>query len=373
MTAEWLAGRRVAVWTPWGNAVPGGMPNLAKSVARGLVSIGVDAELVETDEFDPRPYALVHGFGLSTVQMRRVRDAGVPIVITPLYWTAEYNHNLFKKGPFPRSFKHRAREAAGFAKSAFTDQPVRAAAKFLEYEIYQRMTYESADLLLPNSPGEGEAMARDVKTTTKWIPVNCGVDPGVFTPSPLPWEQRTKVVSIARFEPHKNQLGLVRALRDLPYEVAFIGHQHPAHPEYIDKCKAEAPAHHSFHIGVSRAELVELLHQSRVHILGSFFETTGLVSLEAALTGAHAVSTDRGYTRSCLNDWATYCDPGDDESIRRAVTAAYNAPPNPKVIEEISRECSFESAALATVEAYRTGIPRFANQERDAHAEHAAE
>ena len=74
---------------------------------------------------------------------------------------------------------------------------------------------------------------------------------------------------------------------------------------------------------VEHAELAPLYRASKVHALPSWSETTGLVSLEAALCGCNIVTTDRGYTRDYFGDMAWYCDPYDNRSIRRAVEAAH--------------------------------------------------
>jgi glycosyltransferase involved in cell wall biosynthesis len=89
-----------------------------------------------------------------------------------------------------------------------------------------------------------------------------------------------------------------------------------------------------------------------VHVMPSWFETTGLVSLEAALAGCNVVSTSRGHAREYLGDLAWYCQPDDPTSIRSAVQAAWNAPARPALRERILSEYTWRHAAIATLMAY---------------------
>jgi glycosyltransferase involved in cell wall biosynthesis len=63
-----------------------------------------------------------------------------------------------------------------------------------------------------------------------------------------------------------------------------------------------------------------------VHVLASWFETTGLVSLEAAMMDCNVVVTKKGDTVEYFSDMAYYCEPDDINSIRNAIEKAYNNP-----------------------------------------------
>ncbi len=350
---------RVVVWSPWGQVVRGGMPNLARNIVAGLRLVDVDAELLETAEIDLDDVDLVHFLGPSAEQIRTVRRAGVAVTLSPLYWPAAYNLNMLPDGGFPRSWKDRLRDAAVFSRAALRDDTLGASYRLLATDLERMRTYESVDLLLPNSTGEAEAMHADVGISTPSVAVPAGVDPALFPISPLPWSERSGIVSIGRFEPHKNQLGMIRALRDEPVTVTFVGHAHPDHPDYLEQCRSEAPSHWRILVGASLAELVEVTQRSRVHLLGSWFETTGLVSLEAALTGAAAVSSSRGYTRSCLGEWATYFDPADAPGVRGAVHAALARPPSDKIPLEIAERWSIEATGRAMLDAWSAHLPNW--------------
>ena len=62
-----------------------------------------------------------------------------------------------------------------------------------------------------------------------------------------------------------------------------------------------------------------------VHTLPSWMETCGLVSLEAALCGTPLVGSLFGHELEYLEGDAWTCDPGDPDSVRQAVEAAWAA------------------------------------------------
>ena len=76
----------------------------------------------------------------------------------------------------------------------------------------------------------------------------------------------------------------------------------------------------TFEIAKSHKDLAALYQKARVHVLPSCFETTGLVSLEAALSGCRIATTNRGFAREYLLDHATYLDPADPASIAQIVS-----------------------------------------------------
>ena len=71
------------------------------------------------------------------------------------------------------------------------------------------------------------------------------------------------------------------------------------------------------------AELRSAYAAARVHVLPSWIETCGLVTLEAALAGCSVVVSSVGYEVDYYRNLVDYCDPADVASIRRAVLSAY--------------------------------------------------
>jgi glycosyltransferase involved in cell wall biosynthesis len=105
-------------------------------------------------------------------------------------------------------------------------------------------------------------------------------------------------------------------------------------------------------------ELSALYRRARVHVVPSWFETTGLVSLEAALSGCSIATTDRGYAGEYFDRFAWYLDPGKEGSILQAVRGAWDDPPSPELRERILDRYTWSHVARATLAAYGTLPPR---------------
>ena len=83
-------------------------------------------------------------------------------------------------------------------------------------------------------------------------------------------------------------------------------------------CGVERPIHRLFSAG----PIAPPLFESEGAYPTSWFETTGLSSLEAAALGCNIVITNKGDTKEYFGDQAWYCDPSSPDSIRRAVDEA---------------------------------------------------
>jgi len=217
----------------------------------------------------------------------------------------------------------------------------------------QREILNQADLLLPN--GEGEmALIRSIFRFAKpldYLVVPNAIDAGIFKYDPQ--SERDIVLCVGRFEPRKNQLNLIHACRGLPYKMVLVGKAHETQRKYFEAMKKAARGSGIELVDeVGHEELQQLYSRAKVHVLPSWYDTPGLASLEAAVSGCNIVATTRGTTREYFGDEAFYCEPGSVESIRNAVEKAFNAPYSPKLQAKIAAEFTWEMAADRTVEGY---------------------
>ncbi|MNL46427.1 hypothetical protein D3C87_1691360 [compost metagenome] len=84
----------------------------------------------------------------------------------------------------------------------------------------------------------------------------------------------------------------------------------------------------------------------------SWFETTGLSSLEAAIMDCNIVVTRKGDTEEYFQDLAFYCEPDNVSSIKNAVIKAFNEPCRDSLKELILKEYVWEKTAEETLKAY---------------------
>ena len=87
-------------------------------------------------------------------------------------------------------------------------------------------------------------------------------------------------------------------------------------------------------------------------MLASWFETPGLVALEAAMQGVPLVLPSRGCAREYFGAWADYVSPDDLRGIRRVTLAALGQPRSAELARMVRRRYTWQAAAQATREAY---------------------
>jgi glycosyltransferase involved in cell wall biosynthesis len=161
------------------------------------------------------------------------------------------------------------------------------------------------------------------------------------------------VICIARIEGIKNQLNLIRALNDTSYHLLIIGAPAPNQPGYYQMCRSIASRNVEFIEHIPQHELVAYYQKAKVHVLPSWFETTGLSSLEAAAMGCNIVITDKGDTKEYFGNHAVYCSPASPESIYSAIEKASSLPSDEILRSKIAYSYTWNLAGQHTAEGYK--------------------
>ena len=343
------------LWMPSGARISGGHLVQLEETSRALAAYGVDARIDFSPDGELDGIDVVHGFGLAPEVVHRCRSMGKPVVLSTIYWDVVYGPDGLFRSASIRSVLGSFRMAGRFLTASLRNgtRLTEACLQSVPAELQRLAAYEAADLLLPNSEGEAASIRRDLGVSTPMAIVPNGVDPARFDRPGSPFGQREFVLSVGRIDPHKNQLGLIRALKGSGKKLVIVGYEHPDHPGYAQACREAGAGWVEFIAGRPQDELGDLFANARVHALPSWFETTGLVSLEALLSGCSVVTTDRGHAREYLGDWAHYCDPADRRSIRDAVEAAWDRPPEDQARQYVLDHFTWDHVARATDAAYR--------------------
>jgi len=344
---------------PRGSEMPGGHTVQLTMTAEALRRLGVDVVESYDDAADLGDVDLVHGCGLTPAQVHDCRRLGLPVVISTIYWGNAYEGDRYQRRALSQ-LPSAALRGGRLSRAVLSGHGtvVTTCLDEARREVEVALSYAAADALLPNARGEAAAIQRDLGVPTPWVFVPNGVSPERFGPGHTPFAERDRVVCVGRIEPHKNQLGLIRALRGTGLRLVVVGVPHPHHPDYSRLCEREGRGWVEFTGRVSLDDLAASYRSARVHALASWFETTGLVSLEAALSGCSVVTTSRGHAREYLGDLARYCDPADEGTIRRAVLAAWDEPPGPALAQRVLDNYTWDHAAVATLEAYQQVLDR---------------
>ena len=165
---------------------------------------------------------------------------------------------------------------------------------------------------------------------------------------------RDFVLYAGRIEPRKNQLNFLRAMEGTNVPIVILGDVVPGHERYADRCRQAAGPRVWF---LDRFEhddplLASAYAACRCLVLTSWFETPGLVALEAGMSGAPLVLTSRGCTAEYFGPHAQYVRPNDLRGIRAMVMRAMWGQRSAVLAEHVRRNFSWAAAARATAAAY---------------------
>jgi glycosyltransferase involved in cell wall biosynthesis len=210
-----------------------------------------------------------------------------------------------------------------------------------------------AALILPNSLSEYHRIINQYTCNAKFQVVTNGIDPKLFSCDTELSRDKDLVLCVARIEGIKNQLNLIQALNNTGFTLMLIGSHAPNQLAYYNQCRAVAADNVRFISHMPQQELVAYYQMAKVHILPSWFETTGLSSIEAAAMGCNIVITDKGDTREYFADDAFYCDPGQPQSILAAVQKASEAKFDEGFRRKILKQFTWQQAAKQTYKAYQ--------------------
>ena len=211
---------------------------------------------------------------------------------------------------------------------------------------------QQAALVLPNSHSEYKRLATQYNCSTTHLVVPNGIDAVLFSNNKTIEKDPLLVICVARIEGLKNQLNLIRALRNTKYKLVIIGSVANQYT-YYRACREMATGNIQFVDHLSQEELVPYYQKAKVHVLPSWFETTGLSSLEAAAMGCNIVITDKGDTREYFGNEAAYCDPASPESIYAAIEKAATHAGSELLQHKILAQYSWGQATQTTMEAYK--------------------
>jgi glycosyltransferase involved in cell wall biosynthesis len=215
-----------------------------------------------------------------------------------------------------------------------------------------RRIIRRAAMLLPNSASEYRRLYAHYKTEARYEVVPNAIDPQLFRQTGAIQRQPDLIICVGRIEGRKNQLNLIRALNGTAYRLFIIGSPSANQAAYYKACREEAGPNVTFIRATSQEELTGYYSIARVHVLPSWFETTGLSNLEAAAMGCRLVITDKGDTREYFEDHAFYCDPASPESILAAVERAAAAEEDEALRRKIFSEYTWQQTARRTAAAY---------------------
>ena len=334
----------------------GGDTVVLERLSEGLKRRGCDVTIDVTGSQDPSGFDLVHLFNFATPELTqhlgsKAKAAGVPFVVTTLYEDLpHFHHQSHAIALHVVEYVMRGQDKAWWASHALDLASVPPATRFKADWIA-----ENASALFTNGGGESAAIERDFPRVKQIVEVplghevGCKVGPELFERE---YGVRDFVLCVGRLETRKNQLMLLKALEDSDLTVVLAGGGFSYQPEYENAVKAFKRKGRTIILGRLSPEMLSSAYAAcRIHVLPSWYELPGLVSLEAAAHGKNIVVTRTGTSADYVGEKAFYCQPWDSDSINAAIMAAFYAPVKEGLVE-MTKSYTWENAVDKTILAY---------------------
>lgn len=320
----------------FGSSVAGDSIQLIKT-KEYLEKLDLDIKISSDTELDIETYDLIHLFNIMPIeetfrQFQNVKRQRKKFVLSTIYWD-------------PTEFLTVTGQNRTFGEWWERTMPLR------------REVLKEAVLILPNSKMELEILKNNFGRLPPALIIPNAADPLFTLAKPDRFFQKYHLqdflLSVGRICRRKNQLMLIRAARELNLTLVLIG---PINDGlYYRECRREAAGHKVIFIdSLTPLELSSAYAAARIHALVSWYDTPGLVSLEAALAGCNIVTTDRGSPREYFGNLAYYCDPGKRDSICQAIRDAWHGTKDHRLKELVFNNYTWEKAALKTYRAYQS-------------------
>lgn len=298
---------------------------------------------------------ILHIFNLQNARMAydMVKAAkalnGIKIVISPIIWRFGDAGYVNKVMRFTRSMN-------------FVRKFRKASLLFERYSLsrqyaMKRYILSHVDIVMPNSDEEGAILEKQYGIDFKQVVVPNCVDiklQEIEKPLDMPSDF---VLEVGRIEPTKNQISLLEALmdyRDIP--IVFVGKQNTRKKFYVDIIKKMAIQRGNTYLinELPQNQLAAYYKAAKVHVLPSFRESPGLVTLEALFYGCSIVTSNEKYCPIKYYKFDKFgytCDPYSLKSIQRAVVSAYKEN-KVKIPSNYFEFFSYQNAAKITRSAY---------------------
>jgi glycosyltransferase involved in cell wall biosynthesis len=352
-------------------SVPGGDTTQILKTKEYLEDLGVSVDINIELELDVSKYDIIHVFNLMRpqelyLQIKNAKKYGKKIALSTIYGPYEEYEKKARGG-----FLQKLNRLLSITQIEYLKVIARAVLNrefnkgtfvylFNGHKRLQKKIIKNTDVFLPNSHSEMRRVIDDFKLKNcNYVSVPNAVDINKFNYQNTLIDaelQKYKncILCVSRIEGRKNQLNIVRAAKDLPYQFVFIGKAGANFKKYMNQCILEGSKNCIFLGQIDHEKLPQYYKLCKVHILASWMETPGLSSLEAGIMKSNIVVTKKGDTEDYFEDKAFYCEPDDIQSIKNAIVCAYETPFNEDLEKKIFEYYKWENTAAETLKGYQS-------------------
>ncbi len=326
----------------------GGGEILLEKTEQYLLDKGIEVIRFDTWNDKIEDFDILHVFGSvkeCLPLMCVAGERGTKVILESIFWS-DFRRAFNEYGPVLKRSEMVLRH---FVKVAFPFFP-----------SARKKMFEVADLIFPNSHNEGVQISRLFNIPMKkMFVIPNGVDNSFSDAVPGPFIEKYGlkdfVLGVGRIEPRKNQLNLIKAVKNIGTELVLIGDAVSGYEWYRDLCVKEASERVHFIDSLPHGSdmLTSAYAACDTFVLPGWFETPGLAALEAALAGAKIIVTDGGSTREYFGDKVLYIEPHKPRDIKGKIKMSLADTATDDLKKMIQEKYLWQNVAERTVEGYR--------------------
>jgi glycosyltransferase involved in cell wall biosynthesis len=315
---------------------PGGGEAVILALREALQQRGVEVTLFDPWSTRLREHDLLHYFSSIGAESFPKWRSHVPLIVTPTLWPH-----------LPRRVRavRRMRRAADRMRGRRVVGP-----------------FDPADVVLPHSRTEAELLTRNYGVPLERIVIiPHGTDERFAQTATGAFARENRlgayVLCAGRIDPVKNQLRLIRALRDSEIYLAIVGDAAPGAEAYSAECRRAAGPRTRFIPALPRASelLIDAVAGAACVVIPSIYEIWSLIGHEAGIAGTAIASSRGGALPELLGPYPSYFDPRAEDSIRNAVLQAVDHGP-PASQAQFFSKISWAYVADRAIDAYQLAL-----------------
>ncbi len=332
---------------------PGGDTIQVDQTAQHLKAIGHEVYIHTNGNIEARQYDIFHFFNL-------IRPAAFlyylqfdkPIIVSSIY--VDYSEYESKNSSFTRKLILKVFGKFGMEYFKTIARYIKGSDDFPGFKYILKgqkwsikKILEQTKELIVASHQEADLIKRDFNNLPSYSKIALGSEHFKISESDYP---RKGICCIARIEGLKNQDQLIKVVQKSGDRLVLIGKAAANQSEYFKYCQRIAGPNTQFTGQLKGKEISKWLAQSKVHAMVSYYETTGLASIEALKAGCQIVISEKGGQKEIFGDHAFYADPDNQESIFAAIAKAKDS--KLSHTEWVMKTFSWEKAASEISDIY---------------------
>ena len=173
--------------------------------------------------------------------------------------------------------------------------------------------------------------------------------------------EKPYVLQVGTIEPNKNQLSVIRALKETDIQLVIIGGANSTYQDYYDQCISESSENIHYAGWVLDEDMLASAYAgAQTVILPSFREIFGNSLFEGALSGANIVATNVLPLDSWgIQDYCQTINPNSIEDIYKKIKKSMDLKKTDKLSRHIFDNYSWTSVSKQYFEIYKQVVQKF--------------